>query len=305
MLSNLIVLSLFFLIGEVFSSQSNEKLLKNYAMIMSHDAATGEINQIRDRIPGIVLASAQTQSKGLVAQLTCGSRSFDYRPYYSNGTVYASHGVVVIKKPMNDSVSEIIKWVNRNPTDLVILYLSHFAGDAGSQKAATDILDFWKVPIISTCTDFSTLTYNEAKIMSSQVSGGYLLGVVDCVDEVYDASVECYVKDVRTNETSSCIDSSNNALVFNHLEDYAHNASKAVYDGLWMSQLHWQYGVESTVLQFYYNSTVVDDTTLSGVNIWVLNNIHNKTWNNLNFVELNEVCSSGKDIYTALKVYNA
>lgn len=281
----------------------NEKLLKDYAMIMSHDAATGEINQIRDRIPNIVLASAQTQSKGLVAQLTCGSRSFDYRPYYSNGTVYASHGIVVIKKPMNDSVSEIIKWVNRNPTDLVILYLSHFAGDDGSQKAATDILDFWKVPVISACDEFSSLTYNEAKTLSLRSDGGYLLGIVDCMDEVYDPSVECYVKDVRTNETSVCFES-NNALVFNQLTDYAHNASAVKHSGLWMSQLHWQYGVESTVLQFYYNSTVVDDTTRSGVNDWVLDNIRNKTWPNLNFVELNEVCASGKDIYEALKVYD-
>ena len=303
MIASVIVVLLLSVTG--ISSLPNEKLLKDYAMIMSHDAATGEINQIRDKIPNIVLASAQTQSKSLVGQLACGSRSFDYRPYYSNGTVYASHGIVVIRKPMNDSVSEIIKWVNRNPSDLVILYLSHFAGDDGCQEAVTDILDFWNVPIISTCTDFSTLSYNEAKTMSARSNGGYLLGIVDCVDEVYDSSVECYVKDVKTNETSVCIESNNNALVFNHLADYAHNASAVSHSGLWMNQLHWQYGVESTVLQFYYNSTVVDDTTLSGVNTWVLDNIRNKSWTNLNFVELNEVCASGKDIYEALKLYDA
>ena len=62
--------------------------LSEYAILMSHDAATGYLQ--RDHV---VADWAITQSIDLVGQLDCGARSFDYRPYYTNGELFAHHGI--------------------------------------------------------------------------------------------------------------------------------------------------------------------------------------------------------------------
>jgi hypothetical protein len=51
----------------------NDYTLNRYPIIMSHDAATGEIVEERDHV---VDDWAKTQSVGLVEQLNCGARSF-------------------------------------------------------------------------------------------------------------------------------------------------------------------------------------------------------------------------------------
>ena len=49
-------------------------LLNHYPMIMSHDAVSGELDEVRDFV---VTDWTRTQGVGLVGQLDCGSRSFD------------------------------------------------------------------------------------------------------------------------------------------------------------------------------------------------------------------------------------
>ncbi len=71
-----------------------------------------------------------------MGQLNCGSRSFDYRPYLlENGTLVAHHGGVMIPYPMRTSMQEVINWCHKNPSELVIVYLSHFDGDVDGCEA--------------------------------------------------------------------------------------------------------------------------------------------------------------------------
>jgi hypothetical protein len=72
--------------------------LNQYPILLSHDAATGDLDKERDHV---VDDWAQTQSTGLVGQLNCGARGFDYRPYLKDGTLYAHHGPVVIHKKVH------------------------------------------------------------------------------------------------------------------------------------------------------------------------------------------------------------
>ena len=57
-------------------------------MIMSHDAASGYLNREH-----VVADWTDTQGATLSEQLDCGSRSFDYRPYYKDGELFAHHGI--------------------------------------------------------------------------------------------------------------------------------------------------------------------------------------------------------------------
>ncbi len=49
--------------------------LSLYPLVMSHDSATGELDERRD---GLIAAWAKTQPASLVGQLDCGARAFDY-----------------------------------------------------------------------------------------------------------------------------------------------------------------------------------------------------------------------------------
>lgn len=167
-------------------------LLNSYPIIMSHDAATGEIDDLRDHI---VSDWAKTQEVGLVKQLDCGARSFDYRPFYDGKAIFAHHGGVKIYKPMETSVLEILAWSRQNPEDLIVLYISHFDGQDGAQAATIDLLAKLKVHTITDQSSLKRLTYGAAKKLSTHISGGYLLAVIDCMEENYDDKINCYGKD--------------------------------------------------------------------------------------------------------------
>jgi hypothetical protein len=64
-------------------------------------------------------------------QLDCGSRGFDYRPYYFNGTLFAHHGGVKIPVPMSVSIAETISWLNSNKDEFVVLYVNKCEGQEG------------------------------------------------------------------------------------------------------------------------------------------------------------------------------
>lgn len=165
-------------------------MLNEYPLIMSHDAATGYM--ARDHI---VAKWAMTQSVGLVEQLNCGSRGFDYRPYLHEGILFAHHGGVKIAKPMKDSVLDVMSWCHENPQEFVLFYANSCDGDEGCQQATIDLLRSLGVYTITDCHEFQALTYDQAMMKASLEGGGSLLGVYDCILEEYDPEVNCYGKD--------------------------------------------------------------------------------------------------------------
>ena len=67
----------FFLLFDIALATNNDNTPFNQLpLLMSHDAASGYLQ--RDKV---VADWTITQSDGLVEQMECGSRSFDYRPY--------------------------------------------------------------------------------------------------------------------------------------------------------------------------------------------------------------------------------
>lgn len=262
---------------------------------MSHDSATGEIIEKRDNI---VTDWSKTQSSGLVSQLNCGARAFDYRPFYYNSTLHAHHGAFLILKPMQESLIEVINWCNTHQDSLVIIYLSHFAGDEGCRDASIGLLESMNINTMTDCDEIGAITFEDAFSRSTLEGGGHLLGIVECVNEYYDSTINCY------GLNYVCYDPISSAKPWAMMTEYALNTTSTLREpGLWMNQVHWQSDAMTDVLGSLHNSSLILDTTRSQINLWVAMQVYSHAWNFINFVEVNEVCDYGLEIYSALQTH--
>lgn len=173
------------------------KLLNQYAFIQTHDSVTGELDERRDFV---VADWTRTQNGTIVQQLDCGARALDYRPYLSeDGNLYGHHGPIVIRKLFKETLREIKLWTKENPTELVIISLSHcvnarfnnnyYADDCFEKMMA--ILKDSNIPTISDgqCDQLNSLTMEKALATSN------ILAVIGCSQGYWDPSITCSSKD--------------------------------------------------------------------------------------------------------------
>jgi hypothetical protein len=296
-ISDMLLIVCILVITMRIASSSDGDLLTRSPFVMSHDSASGEIVEDRDHV---VADWTRTQSVGLVGQLDCGTRAFDYRPYYKDGELYAHHGPVVIYKTMRESIREIQTWNSQNPNELVILYLSHFDGDDGCKDAAIAFLASMNVSTVVDCNDLSSLTVGEAKYKSSLPNGGYLFSISDCMEEYFDSTINCYGSDFV------CYDSwpeNTSSIPWNKLKEYMTMMTASYPDSsnmLWMAQAHWQSTALSVSLGTLHNSSIILDEERSGVNSWLVGQIKNKAYPCLNMIEVDNVCDHGLELYQTL-----
>jgi hypothetical protein len=199
--------------------------LNKFPVLMSHDAATGELDPDRDHV---VDDWTRTQPVGLVAQLDCGARAFDYRPYLDGNILYAHHGPVVVHKPMNETIHEVQQWAAAHPSELVILYVTACDGDDGCLDKSKALLAENKVNTVTDCAELANKWTVESVMAVSN-----LLAVVGCVVEMYDSSINC------CSHKWKCYDDSSSSIPWSAFESYVANTTKTspVSDGrLWMTQ---------------------------------------------------------------------
>ena len=279
---------------------SDEKLINSYPIIMAHDAASGEIVEERDHV---VMEWTRTQGTGLVGQLNCGARSFDYRPYLQGGVLFAHHGPVVVHKTMSSSVEEVMDWCNDNNDELVVLYVTSCDGDEGCMDAAKALLAKKNVYTISECANLQGLTYGEAKKLGKLRKGGSLIAVIECTTENYDPSLAC------TGKGYVCYDwgwpEHTASVPWDAFSAYMFSTTAAdptaTSPNLWMAQAHWQSTTASVVLGTLHNSSLLLDESRGGVNIWVEKSIRSGLFKYLNILELDNVCDNGNNILAALR----
>lgn len=283
----------------LLSKDPSQTLLTQFPILMSHDSASGEI--LEDNIE---MAWTKTQSCGLVCQLNCGARAFDYRPYCQNGNIIAHHGGVVIDKPMSESIEEVMAWSNQNPNDLVIFYLSHFDGDSSCDSKSVSLLQQYGIYTVTNCNDLASMTMASAKSKSGIKGGGYVIGIKDCTNEEYDDTINCYISgqvcyDTETNKASTVPITRFSTYMQSVTTNYHSDTSQ-----LWMAQAHWQstaYSVSSGTL---HNSSLLLDESRSGLNQWVINQIKGGSYKYLNIVEVDNVCDQGAELYNALNAFS-
>jgi len=278
----------------------DSRLLSAKSFLMSHDAATGEIDHERD---GIVVsvrdAYSITQGQGFVEQLKCGASAFDYRPYLQkNGTIIAHHGNVKVHKTMSESITEILEYLADKQEQLVMMYLSHFDGEVdGCEDATQALLSSLHVPFVRTCSDLADIT------VAAQYGKGQLFAIFDCVDERYDPSIVCY------GAGFDCyVDNKNKDKAWTPFKQYLKNAtsvsssSSSSSSPLFMAQAHWQSSTESVPLGILHESSVLLDESRSDVNAWLAQAIGDNSFAYLNLVEVDNVCNNGPAIAKALQI---
>merc|ERR1711871_464905 len=136
-------------------------------MVMGHDAATtyltgGLLHQINDW--------TKTQADGGPSgMLNCGARGFDWRPKLkSDGSVVMHHGDIEVSHPMQDALTDMIKWCTSHPTveDLVVLSIVDCAGDpvkgVSCVQAAKKLLSAHGITYIDNCSELNGLTVEGA-----------------------------------------------------------------------------------------------------------------------------------------------
>lgn len=279
------------------------KKLNEHATLMSHDAATGYLTRTH-----VVAHWTITQGTDLTGQLNCGARSFDYRPYYDDGVLYAHHGGVKIHTSMNQSIDDIAAWSSQHPDEFVMLYVTACDGDDGCTEAAKELVKSKEIYMIDDCSVLSTLSYEEiyANSAMTQYNNGHVLALFGCIKEEYDSTVNCYNKDYTCYDAWPQ-DTSN--VPWDHMKSYAWNTTNAAYVesfgySPWMVQTHWQSTAGSITSGTLHKSSILQDEEKSKMNAWVLDAISTGQFDKINIVEVDNVCDGGNEIYEALQEYN-
>ena len=101
----------------------NTTLIHEWPLLMAHDAAT---SVLESGLLHNIDTWAKTQpSGGLPQLLNCGARAFDWRPILlSNGTLAMHHGFVIMEKPMEAAIDEMLAWAdaqNATAENLIVL----------------------------------------------------------------------------------------------------------------------------------------------------------------------------------------
>lgn len=290
------------------------RLLKQYPMILSHDAATSML----DKKLSVVEAYTQTQQDGLLSsQLSCGARAFDYRPFLrKDGSLVAHHGSVQVPVLSRDSTEDIISWLAQpaHSDELVLLYLSHFQADGEtdtqeSQRcidATATLLKDMGIASIGyggDCSPLATLTVSEAVSRGHLPSGGSLLAVFDCVNENFNPKVNCW--GMNGIHEYSCY-GKNRDVAWGAMQSYVNSTAIPLAtpaDNLWMLQAHWQSSDESVPLGDLHHSSVLKDEKEAGVNAWLAQTLRDRAlpFETLNLVELDNVCDGGLEVLAALQ----
>ena len=145
------------------SSLSSDISLNKIIIPGSHDA--GMAHPVNCTIPILSISSVRTQRDDIAGQLESGSRYFDIRPSYSDSmkgwiTYHRSkvvgvsgvgcNGQTILRYDSSgfiqktDILEEVYTFLKRNPTEMVILNISHprFGDGKGAQDLLDNIVDF-------------------------------------------------------------------------------------------------------------------------------------------------------------------
>lgn len=232
----------------------------------------------------------------------------DYRPYCTeDGAIIAHHGGVKVHKPMSESITEVSGWCNKNPEDLVVMYITSWDGEPDCGASSQQLLVDRGIYTITNCDDLSTLTYSQAQQLGALSEGGSLIAVVNCMTEQYDSTLNCYGR-TENKEKFACYDDSrgNNttSIAWDPFLVYMTEATgtdlTASSPNLWMAQAHWQSTALSITMGTLHRSSLLLDVERSGMNKWVENNVALGAFPYLNMLEVDNVCENGPQIYNAI-----
>lgn len=301
-------------LGLSFPTTWDHLLLKDVAMIMTHDSATGYLPNYYNPI----YRWAKTQIGGFPAQLDCGARAFDVRPKLKdNGDFIFHHGDVEVNKDVGEALAEIEDWLSNNQDEVVILDWFSCAGNGCSQKLE-DLLKINNYPMEKNCDVFKTITLGEAREKYKLTTGGALINVDDvtqgCVAVNYDDSITCYGQNWESSVQSvvpyKCYPENNYATIhaWNPFWTYVDNTLTNNDDRLKQVQAHWQYdqtAIAVAIMTVGAYGSIINDEQDSQMNAKFNAFLHDTEHRDkVKIVNVDNVCNGGNKLYDTLHDIN-
>ncbi|KAG7361975.1 hypothetical protein IV203_025641 [Nitzschia inconspicua] len=212
-------------------SMNQDMLLSEASFILSHDAATGYLQD--HSLISVANSYAKNQVGSVYQQLNDGARALDVRPkLLANGTLLCHHGGLTIPVTLERLVQDAIQWCNdNNDSDELVLILHHNFAYPGGNGDGTDVAttttttpradvavsalsqvyDSLGVNYVQ-CAEVSTMTVKETMKLAALPSGGYLLAMdqqdaytSSCakLNYVQDLLVTCYSNSTDTGSNNN------------------------------------------------------------------------------------------------------
>ena len=174
--------------------------LADASFVLAHDAATGYIQKNHLSPDGLTWSYTKTQTGTLYEQLQDGARALDLRPkLLHNGTIVFHHGVITVPISFQNALTDVIRWCQENPKEVVLLLTSHYSfGKARSSETnnhddyyASDNDDDAPVDNNDDGDDFYSQTDNNAAMVNAlqNIYNQYGVTYLSCAD-VYGWTIE-------------------------------------------------------------------------------------------------------------------
>ena len=309
-------------------------------LLMTHDTATGYLGEddvyYNPRTPQEKLVAwAKTQIGNLTAQLNCGARAFDMRPYLKgDGELVARHGAVVIPKAnFNGMLTEIKDWAHDHENELIVAEIFGCNGDVEVYGENTTVdacfnqtvkeLEDVGIPYIRETCEAKTYqdglkgwTYQTALERSSLLEttgkAGHVIAIWSgCFDSNYDGSLACsgYEYDSRPGVSTryNChLNGQNPSYPFNRtmvdLDRVSRQGPNMTSGNLWQMQALWQVSEGAVAVGTGYFSSILYDIQQSRLNRASFERLAdpNTPWKQVNLFEVDNVCDQGNNIHMAL-----
>jgi hypothetical protein len=264
------------------------------SFVMSHNAATGYIQQTSLSKTGLSWFYTKNQVGTIYQQLQDGARALDIRPkLLRNGTVIMQHGSVNIPVTMERIVEGAIEWCRDNPEELVLILTSHFRYEQGSSssdntimsmtQALANLYEQYNVTYISCQAVYGLTVANVMELAAlSGGGGGYLLAMdaqdyygTSCSKENWDPNnlVTCWSNDKRpcihSNEPWNQLKSYMNQSVNNEPTNDKYSLGPPAnlqYTPLNQVQAFWQVDRNAVTKGLLHTSSILQDNRRSAVN---------------------------------------
>lgn len=270
---------------------------------MAHDAATAMLSfnyRIKD---AMVYPYAQTQANGtLFDVLSCGARALDLRVKLNEttGVITFHHGRVNIAYNVSYAISvDVVNFLKQNTDEFVVLYWT--CSEEGCYEVLNQMLLEFELPVLhDNCTNLANLDVSETQNLSRVNTGGSLLSIEkenECIEENWDPDIVCW------GDNYSCT-GTNSEVPFDNFWAYVNRTYEKDYNNkLWMIQAHWQATAESIVIGMSHSSSILDDTSKSGITEKFITRVHD-IYSSVppNFVEFDNVCDRTSNPFPILPV---
>eukprot|EP00406_Dinophysis_acuminata_P069957 CAMPEP_0179269416 /NCGR_PEP_ID=MMETSP0797-20121207/30946_1 /TAXON_ID=47934 /ORGANISM="Dinophysis acuminata, Strain DAEP01" /LENGTH=446 /DNA_ID=CAMNT_0020977731 /DNA_START=88 /DNA_END=1428 /DNA_ORIENTATION=- len=278
--------------------------LNQWPMIYAHDAGTGYFKD--DVCKGLASVTnnwaVNQQRGGFKAQLECGARAFDVRPYVSGGKLIFHHGDVHFNHDFSAAMRDITEWLKGEPDEFVLLYINDCGGGGDCSKKSIDAVRAAGIQVLHH-NSLASMTLGSAKEKGRLSGGGSALAFVDGIETNYDASIQCY------RGGHDCTDGADGHARMKSMYAYLDrtlNGARSNRDNgrLWLAQAHWQYDHGSVFRGTMAGHCIIDNERKvlgAGVNTLVARKIRDGAYPHVNLLGVDNVCHSGPELLQALR----